>query len=66
MGAGGPLAAITYVLGPLGLIFVILLMAIGWARVKLKLHSISQVVAGALLGFFSTYLQMYLIIHYFS
>ena len=66
MGAGGPLAAISYVLGPLGLIFVIMLTAIGWARVKLKLHSVNQVVAGALLGFFSTYLQMYLIIHYFS
>jgi membrane-associated phospholipid phosphatase len=66
MGAGGPLAAITYVLGPLGLIIVILLVAIGWARVKLKLHTVSQVVAGALLGFFSAYLQMYLIIHYFS
>lgn len=66
MGAGGPLAAITYVLGPLGSIFTVLLIAIAWARVKLKLHNVSQVIAGAMLGFFLTYLQMYLIIHYFS
>lgn len=66
MGAGGPLAAITIVLGPVGLIFTIILISIGWARVTLKLHTISQVIAGALFGFFSTYLQMSLIIHYFS
>ncbi len=66
MGAGGPLAAITYVLGPVGLFFSIILISIGWARVKLNLHNLSQVIAGAMLGFFSTYLQMYLIIHYFT
>ena len=65
MGAGGPLAAITYVLGPSGLIFTFILLLIGWARIKLKIHTISQVIAGSLLGFISTYLQMYLIIHYF-
>jgi membrane-associated phospholipid phosphatase len=65
MGAGGPLAAITYVLGPIGLIFAFLLIVIGWARVRLKMHTISQVIAGGLFGFISTYLQIYLIIHYF-
>lgn len=65
MGAGGPLAAITYLLGPAGLLFSVILISIGWARIKLKLHSLSQVSAGAMLGFFSTYIQMYLIIHYF-
>jgi membrane-associated phospholipid phosphatase len=65
MGAGGPLAAITYVIGPTGLIFAFLLIVIGWARVRLKMHTISQVIAGGLFGFISTYLQIYLIIHYF-
>lgn len=65
MGAGGPLAAITFVLGPVGMIFAVLLFLISWARVKLKMHSISQVIAGGLFGFISTFLQMYLIIHYF-
>ena len=64
MGAGGPLAAITYVLGLPGLIFTFILLLVGWARIKLKLHTASQVIAGALFGFISTYLQMYLIIHY--
>lgn len=66
MGAGGPVAAITYVIGPAGLIFAVILAAIGWARIKLDLHTLSQVIAGAMLGFFSTYLQMFLIIHYFA
>lgn len=66
MGAGGPLAAITYVLGPAGLLFSVILLLIGWARVKLNLHTVSQVIAGAFLGFLSTYVQMLLIIHYFS
>ena len=65
MGAGGPLAAITYVLGLPGLIFTFILLLVGWARIKLKLHTASQVIAGGLFGFISTYLQMYLIIHYF-
>jgi membrane-associated phospholipid phosphatase len=65
MGAAGPLAAITYVLGPVGLIFTIILLLISWARVKLKVHSIGQVIAGGMFGFVSTFLQMYLIIHYF-
>lgn len=66
MGAGGPLAAITFYLGTVGLLFIIILLLIGWARVRLNLHTISQVIAGALLGFFSTYIQMFLIIHYFQ
>lgn len=66
MGAGGPLAAITFYLGPTGLLFSIILLLIGWARVRLNLHTISQVIAGALLGFFSTYIQMFLIVHYFA
>lgn len=64
MGAGGPLAAITYVLGMPGLIFTFILLLVGWARIKLKIHTVSQVIAGGLFGFISTYLQMYLIIHY--
>lgn len=66
MGAGGPLAAVTFYLGPTGLIFSIILAAVGWARVRLGLHTVQQVIAGAVLGFFSTYLQMFLIIHYFT
>jgi membrane-associated phospholipid phosphatase len=65
MGGSGPLAAITYVLGPVGLIFTVVVLLISWARIKLKVHSLSQVIAGGLFGFVSTYLQMYLIIHYF-
>ena len=66
MGAAIPLAAIVFVIGPVGLWFTFILIIVGWARIKLKVHNLSQVISGALLGFFSTYLQMYLIIHYFS
>ncbi len=66
MGAGGPLAAVTFYIGPAGLLFIILPLIIGWARVRLNLHTISQVIAGALLGFFSTYIQMFLIVHCFT
>ncbi len=60
-GAAGPLAAVTFVLGPVGLLFLILFAIIGWARVKLRCHTIMQVLAGGILGFFSTYIQIYLI-----
>ncbi len=64
MGASGALAAITYVYGTIGLIFILLVALIGWSRIELKCHTVSQVTAGAVLGFLSTYIQMYFIINY--
>lgn len=61
LGISGPLAALTYVLGWYGLLFSLLLIGVGWSRLYLKVHTPAQVLAGALMGFGSTYIQIYLI-----
>jgi len=66
MGAAGPVAAFTYLFGPVMLLFAIIVIIVGWSRIQLKCHTFSQVVAGAFLAFVSTYIQMYLIIKIFN
>jgi membrane-associated phospholipid phosphatase len=62
MGAAGPIAALTFITGFYGLLFLPLLFAIGLSRIKLKCHTYPQVIAGAFLGFVSTYIQMWIFI----
>ena len=66
MGAAGPLAAVTFVFGPVPLIFLLLVILVGWARIQLKVHNFAQVTAGILFAYFSTYLQIYLIVSWFK
>ncbi len=66
LGAGGSLAALCFAAGPVGFIFIFIPLLVGWSRVKLKCHTVSQVLAGAVLGFGSTYLQMALIVNWFN
>ena len=66
MGAAGPLAALTSVFGPIALLFAIIVFLVGWSRIKLKVHNFAQVMAGVLLAFVSTYLQIYLIVRFFE
>jgi len=66
MGAAGPLAALFFVFGPVALIFSILTILVGWSRIRLKCHTIMQVITGGLLAFISTYLQMLLITRIFN
>ena len=66
MGAAGPLAALTYVFGPIALLFAIIVFLVGWSRIQLKVHNLTQVIAGVLLAFVSTYLQIYLIVRFFE
>lgn len=66
MGAAGPFAAVVFAFGWIGMILLPIVILVGWARVELKCHSISQVAAGILLAFFSVYIQMSLIVKYFS
>jgi len=63
MGASGPLAALFFAVGWNAIFLSPLILLIGWARVHRKMHNLSQVIVGALLGFISTYLQMYIIIN---
>lgn len=66
MGAAGPFAAVCFVYGLSALPFIIILFMIGWSRIYLKCHNIYQVLAGGLLGFTSTLLQMQFITGIFN
>ncbi len=58
MGAAAPLVAFSFLFGKWVLPFYLLLVAIGWSRVQLKAHTVSQVVAGGLAGLVLTYIQL--------
>ena len=66
MGAAGSLAAAFYVFGLPILLFFLLVFVLGWARIYLKMHTLSQVVAGIILAFVSVFLQMTIIINLFG
>ena len=65
-GASGALAALIFVTGPIGLLLGLLVFLVGWSRIRLKCHNFLQVAAGTIFGFFSTYLQILLILKWFS
>jgi len=66
MGIAGPFSAIVFAFGWIGIVLLPLVLLVGWARVELKCHTPSQVVTGVLLAFISVYIQMSLIVKYFS
>ncbi len=66
MGAAGPLAAVTFLFGPIMLVFLAIVVLVGWSRIQLKCHTFGQVMAGGIFAFISTYIQIYLIVSYFS
>jgi membrane-associated phospholipid phosphatase len=66
MGATGPFAAVIFVFGWIGLIMLPIVIIVGWSRIELKCHTMSQVLVGSLLAFFSVYLQMFLIVKYLN
>ncbi|MFB3057531.1 MAG: PAP2 family protein [Ignavibacteriaceae bacterium] len=66
MGAAGPLAALTFLFGTIALVFLVVVVLVGWSRIQLKCHSIGEVIAGGIFAFISTYIQIYLIVDYFS
>ena len=57
MGIAGPAAAMIYVFGSPGLLFLFPLFMVMWSRIYLNKHTLAQVVAGAIMGFVSTWLQ---------
>lgn len=65
MGATGPFAAVVFAFGSLGLVMLPIVILVGWARIELKCHTLSQVVVGIILAFSSVYLQMFLITKYY-
>jgi len=66
MGAAGPLAALTFLFGTIALVFLVVVVLVGWSRIQLKCHSIGEVIDGGIFAFISTYIQIYLIVDYFS
>lgn len=57
-GIAGPAAALGTAFGPVGFLFLLLVIPVGWARVTLKAHSILQVGAGAILAVLLTFLEL--------
>ncbi len=58
MGISGPLALFIFLFGFKMFIFSPILVLVAWSRIKLKCHSLVEVVAGGLLGFISVYFQL--------
>jgi hypothetical protein len=65
MGAAGAFAAVVFTFGWIGFILLPIVLLVGWSRIELKCHTMSQVIVGSLFAFFSVYLQMFLIAKYF-
>lgn len=66
MGAAGPFAALVFIFGISGFLMLPIVVLVGWSRIKLKCHTLAQVMAGVLFAFLSVYVQMYLFTKYFS
>lgn len=62
MGVAGPTVALTFLFGYSGLLLGLLIPLVMWSRVKLKKHTISQVLAGGIVGVILTYIQLYFIL----
>lgn len=62
MGASGAAAALFFTFGWSSFVAMIITLFVGWSRIELRCHSLSQVVAGILFAFISVYFQMKLII----
>ncbi len=66
MGASGPFAAFIFAFGWTGLILLPIVILVGWSRIKLQCHTVSQVAAGILFAFISVYVQLFLITNYLA
>ena len=62
MGVAGPTAAMIYIFGYPGLLFIIPLLMIMWSRIHLQKHTPAQVIVGAVTSFIFTILQFKILI----
>lgn len=60
MGVAGPTTALIFAFGPMGSILGLILPLVMWSRVYLKKHTMTQVIAGAILGFLLTTTQLFI------
>ncbi|MGC9517326.1 MAG: hypothetical protein ACP5C3_06490 [Methanomicrobiales archaeon] len=63
MGISGPTPILIYVFGYWGVLFGLIIPVVMWSRLYLKRHTLYQVIAGAVLGFVLTTLQIYLLLY---
>lgn len=66
MGVAGPIAALLFVNINFAFVLIIILLIVGWSRIELKCHTLLQVLAGAALGFVSSYIQIFIILELFN
>ena len=57
-GVAGPTTALVYSVGTWTAVFFILLIPVGWARMRLRAHTPWQILAGALVTAVATWLQL--------
>lgn len=57
-GIAGPATALVYGLGIWSAVFFIVLIPVGWARIRVGAHTPSQILAGALVTIASTWIQL--------
>ena len=60
MGITTSVGLLFYLNSILALILLPILLIVGWSRWKLKVHTIKEIIFGALLGFVSVYIQLLL------
>lgn len=60
LGIAAPLALFSFMGSWIAILLLLLLFLVGWSRIYLKCHTFAQVITGALFGFISTYIQLYL------
>lgn len=58
MGVAGPTVALVFGFGLLGALLSLLLPLAGWSRLRLRAHSLAQIVVGAVLGYVLTGAQI--------
>ena len=53
-GVAGPTTALVYVFGPSLIPLYVLTLLVMWVRLKIKVHNLKQLIAGALIAIFIT------------
>lgn len=64
-GISGPGVVLIYSFGAPWFLFMLLLLPVGWARIRLGAHTLEQVLAGTLVTAATTWLQLEIILTYF-
>lgn len=64
IGVAGPFTCLTFYLGLMYSLFLLSIIPVGWARIKLKAHTSAQVIVGFILFIPITLIQIFLLINF--